>query len=392
MSGRLRQALEQVARRFRRVRLWGGLAACWLVLALVGCAIVLAGPASGVGRCPPTGSWRRWRCWRRSRASSARCSRIRSARDPRWVARRIEAQHPELGTELLAAVDEVEAAPAGRLGFLQATVVREALEHRRPHDWDETVPTWQLRAAKLAHAACLVFLRRRDPPPAFGQVRSSAFGGPAAARGPTPPRSRSTPATPRSSAAARCWSSPASIARAPADANLVLEGDAQGHARGAMTRSLEDPTFAGRVESVESDLAYRVEFDGRSTDDLSRPRLRVSRAPAGRRPPRLPRLHRARAEGRRGHPPRHGRRGDRADPALPAQQGRRLGHARRRRRARPIAARPATSPAAHVYGRSSRSPTRGGSRSSWSTPRAGPTRSSPRSSSTSRGTARRRSR
>ena len=33
-----------------------------------------------------------------------------------------------------------------------------------------------------------------------------------------------------------------------------------------MTRSLADPTFAGRVESVESDLAYRVEFAGRSTE------------------------------------------------------------------------------------------------------------------------------
>ena len=33
-----------------------------------------------------------------------------------------------------------------------------------------------------------------------------------------------------------------------------------------MTRSLEDPTFAGRVESVETDLAYRVEFAGKSTD------------------------------------------------------------------------------------------------------------------------------
>ena len=32
-----------------------------------------------------------------------------------------------------------------------------------------------------------------------------------------------------------------------------------------MTRSLEDPTFAGHVESVETDLAYRVEFEGKST-------------------------------------------------------------------------------------------------------------------------------
>ena len=32
-----------------------------------------------------------------------------------------------------------------------------------------------------------------------------------------------------------------------------------------MTRSLEDPTFAARVDSIQSDLAYRVEFEGRST-------------------------------------------------------------------------------------------------------------------------------
>ena len=33
-----------------------------------------------------------------------------------------------------------------------------------------------------------------------------------------------------------------------------------------MVRSLEDPTFAARVESVETDLAYRVEFGGKSTE------------------------------------------------------------------------------------------------------------------------------
>ena len=140
------------------MRLWGGLAVCWLVLALAGWAVAALAPvARGDGRIPaglaaggagaPGGG--------RS-ASPARWRRCGSARDPRWVARRIEARHPELGTELLAAVEEVEAAPApARLGYLQATVVREALEHRRSHDWDETVPTWLLRSAKLAHAACL---------------------------------------------------------------------------------------------------------------------------------------------------------------------------------------------------------------------------------------------
>ena len=33
-----------------------------------------------------------------------------------------------------------------------------------------------------------------------------------------------------------------------------------------MTRSLEDPTFAGRVESVENDLTYRIEYGGLHTE------------------------------------------------------------------------------------------------------------------------------
>ena len=51
----------------------------------------------------------------------------------------------------------------------------------------------------------------------------------------------------------------------PADASLVVEDPAQAAARRGMTRSLEDPTFAGRVESVDADLSYRVEFEGKST-------------------------------------------------------------------------------------------------------------------------------
>ena len=52
----------------------------------------------------------------------------------------------------------------------------------------------------------------------------------------------------------------------PAEASLAVESNGAASLRRAMVRSLEDPTFAVRVESVESDLAYRVEFGGRSTE------------------------------------------------------------------------------------------------------------------------------
>ena len=144
------------------------------------------------------------------------------------------------------------------------------------------------------------------------------------------PTSRSIRAIPRSNAARRSWSSPVSRAACrPTRASSSTTSPDRPRRRG-MTRSLEDPTFAGRVESVETDLAYRVEFEGKSTRHVSGPRVRISRARAHRRQAGLPAVHVARAEDRRGHPARHGRRGDRADVALPAQQGRRHGPAGRR--------------------------------------------------------------
>ena len=182
--------------------------------------------------------------------------------------------------------------------------------------------------------------------------------GPAIERSPCPrPKpltSRSSRATPRSSAVRRSWSSPGSRATVPAEASLVVEGLPQGQPA-PMTRSLEDPTFAGRVESVDADLSYRVEFDGRSTETYHVKVFEYSRARAHRRQAGLSAAtRRTRAQDRRGHPPRHGRRGDRADLALPSQQGRRRRPAGRRE-GRATTLSPQGN-GGHVYRRPSRSP------------------------------------
>ena len=315
MSGRLRQALEEVARRFRRVRLWGGLAACWLVLALAGCAIAASAPLPGTSRDPrglaaggagAPGRGRRHRL----RAGGA-CDRPAiPAGSPAGSRPGIPSWAPSCWPRSTRSRPR----PGGRLGFLQATVVREALEHRRAHDWDETVPTWLLRSAKLAHAASLAFLVWRDR----RASRSRCARRPTAARtragGRTPPRSRSIPATSSSSAAARCWSSPASTRR------TARRQPRRRRRRPGPRPPRHDPQprgphlrRPGRIGAIRPRLPRRVRRPQHG--QLPRPRLRVSRAEACRRPPRLPRLHRAGAEGRRGHPARHGRRGDRADPA-----------------------------------------------------------------------------
>ncbi len=85
-------------------------------------------------------------CWALSR---------RRARDPHWLAQKIELAHPQLQARLLAAVEQRPEGPSGEYGYLQETVIREALEDARRHGWEETVPTRRLRTAMLAEFAAL---------------------------------------------------------------------------------------------------------------------------------------------------------------------------------------------------------------------------------------------
>ena len=275
MSMSLFQALERVARRFRHERLWSSLAICWLVWALVGCGMKTEWfqetlgssvddwwvPASLAALAMVTAKRRR-----KAAASPAWSgAQDEGARSAAWVARRIEAKHPELKTGLLAAVEEIGASPSGRLGFLQYAVIKKALDHRRKQDWNETVPTWTLRGAMLAHAAALVSLlvvlvtmsplARSDAGGARSIKLAGGSGGVVVDPGNTElERGTSLLVIARFQGAV------------PAEAKLVVESPGQPVANRGMIRSLEDPTFAGRVESVETDIAYRVEYAGKSTD------------------------------------------------------------------------------------------------------------------------------
>jgi len=260
MSAELRQALELVARRYRRVRLWGGLALCWLAW-----AVAAAGLAGAAAR--PGGGWvaaPRFLATLAAlaAASGAGCAALalRSARDRRWIALRVEARHPALDTGLLAAVERDAAVPAATPGFLETAVLRQALEHRRAHGWDQTVPGWSILGAQLAHAAALAALVVA----AAGLTRAadSASARPATPGGPVDP---AAVAVDPGDAELERGAPLLVVARfpggVPADADLAVEGSP----RRPMSRSLADPTFAARVESVGADLAYRVEFAGLAT-------------------------------------------------------------------------------------------------------------------------------
>ncbi len=258
MNSELRQSLERVARRFRHVKLWSALALCWLAWAVVGGIAALV--VFHQGKTPIPGLWLLGSFAVATATGVALAIwAMRSVRDPRWVARRIEAKYPELGTGLLAAVEQATASPSDKLGYLQTVVIRQALEHRRGHDWDQAVPTRMLRGAKLAHAAALLVFLSVSAVLVVGSHRQvgvrTAIGLEAdAADVQVEPGDAELERGTSLLVVARFQGS------VPSDSSLVVLEGSGFAGRRPMTRSLEDPAFAGRVESVDTDLSYRVEF------------------------------------------------------------------------------------------------------------------------------------
>ena len=135
MSFELRHKLHVVARRIRSLRLSTVLAFCWLLWATVG-MIVYELAARRAWNLPV--DWREIVILAAASAIACVFAVSRTMRDQRAIARRIEASHPELGTLLLAAVEQ-NSLPRDELGFLQTRVIRDAVEHSRRHNWNTAV-------------------------------------------------------------------------------------------------------------------------------------------------------------------------------------------------------------------------------------------------------------
>jgi hypothetical protein len=264
MSRELVRALERVADRFRTLRLWTALALLWLA-----CAAAGWGYAALMWWTRPDGRWitaPALAAWLAALALAgllvATLAR-RSVRDLRWVARRIEAAYPDLRTGLLAAVEE--SAQPGSRSYLGEAVLRQALAHRASHDWGAAVSPRALAAAKTGHLVALALLASVTL--ALGShLRSTAPG--LGLMSPTTAAAGGEVQVDPGDAEVERGTSLLVVARfpagaVPAEAALVVDDD--GAAGRPMSRSLEDPTFAGRVEPVEADFAYRVAYGDRST-------------------------------------------------------------------------------------------------------------------------------
>lgn len=257
--------LDRVARRLRAAYWWRRISLYWGALALMLGAYAYFGEPTAtelsvtmgiVGAAAVALAVITW------------ASATRYARDPRWVAQRIERRFPDLNARLLAAAQQKPEGGATHLGYLQETVVRQALSHRRSHDWQLLAPpgrTMLTRLAALAAAGVLAALflgawRGEARPTATGtsevDPRVVADGDVTIEPGDTEIE-RGAPLL----VLARFVKSP------PADVFVEFDHKDAPADRLMMRKSLEDPVFAGRLRSVEQELHYRVVYRGVRTRD-----------------------------------------------------------------------------------------------------------------------------
>ncbi|MFO0905113.1 MAG: DUF4175 family protein [Pirellulales bacterium] len=263
----LGRQLEHVAARERSLNVWLALAAAWLLGTTAAVATLYFQYSTGRSAAGAAGA-----IAVASILAALLLVRRQQAKrlEPRALARRIEGRFPELQSCLLAAVEQRPETPGGRLGYLQASVVGQALEHARRHDWLETIPAGRLRGAiALQSAAFLAFCL---------SLAAVATGW-----------GRATPETPTAAgpelqlAATGSWSmtvEPGHVevekgtsllvlarieGRMPLLATLHYRSESGDEVQLTMSPSLEDPVFSARIPLVEAPLEYFVEIEGQES-------------------------------------------------------------------------------------------------------------------------------
>ncbi|MBI5383478.1 MAG: hypothetical protein HZA90_02185 [Verrucomicrobia bacterium] len=246
----LKSHLEPLVRRRGQIQLYGKLAVCWLATGLVGLMLHLPMALVAV-----------------LGVIAALVIVFRQRRrepDYRWAAQQVEARHPELNGLLLTAVQQ-QPKDGHEFNYLQAQLVRQAVEHSSQHNWGAALPEFRSALTQAAHLLALVFciavlwnLR-----PLASHTPRLAAKQPAAKSGMT--------VTPGDTSLER-GSSLVVMARfegpVPAAVELVLGSTPETSRRLPLVRSLADPMFGVSVPEVDKDFTYHLEYGGERTRDF----------------------------------------------------------------------------------------------------------------------------
>jgi hypothetical protein len=266
---RVRNQVEEVAERYRRLYGWLACTVVWLAAAALGAAVL---QTEG-----PTGWTLVWVTPLLVVAAvlltiTAVRLATRTTRDLQWIARRIEAKHRELDSLLVTAVEQKAPSPGDRFGFLQDRVFLQALAHNRTCPWEDDVPDGRILATQLIGLASFGLLAAVIVGLATQAAQARRFVGLAPGLEPPIAVSKYEVTVAPGDTEIERGTSLVVTARfsgtLPDDATLVVRDSSGAAIRIPMSLSLSDPIFGARVPDVRTDLVYRVEYAGQKTDEF----------------------------------------------------------------------------------------------------------------------------
>ncbi len=263
---RLLFELDRVAQRFRMLRLWQYLAAAWLGAGILGLAVL----ALKLALQSPLGAALSIVCIAAVLLTGI-CVWLATltARDDLWVARQIEAAFPELHTCLIAAVEQRPNLPNGRFGYLQSNVIHQALAHADRHEWRHVVTTGRIATAALGNAAALGFFLFVLAAIAFVKISPSSAAAILGAVRPSPATTDFAVTVEPGDTEVERGTSLLIMAKVtgqmPPEATLIMKPADGVESRLAMSASLNDPVFGGRIPLIEQPVDYHVELGDKTS-------------------------------------------------------------------------------------------------------------------------------
>lgn len=254
----LKVRLGRVARRYQWIGFWRKLAATWAAAALVAALVVwlqrelgqswplalplIAAVAAGV-------------------ATALGVMHFLKAPDYRWLAKKIEARHPELDGILITAVQQ-QLDRTQEPGYLQYRVIQEATAKSQQQDWRDVVPGRRFAAIQLVHLValgCFVFALLNLRMPRVHGEQPSWVG------------SDGIAVTPGDTSVEK-GESLVVLARfggaLPPTVNLVVRESGTAARSVPLVKSLADPVFGGSVAEVANDFTYHLEYRGEKTKEF----------------------------------------------------------------------------------------------------------------------------
>ena len=169
----------------------------------------------------------------------------------------------------MAAVEQRPNLPDGRFGYLQSSVIHQALQHADRHEWRDVVPMRRIATAALANVATFMLFMIVLAAIVFTVAPAGAAAALASLRPSLPGEGFAFKVEPGNTEVERGTSLlvlARVTGRMPPEATLILHPEGGEEARLAMTSSLDDPVFGGRIPVVDVPLDYRVEMGGQKSE------------------------------------------------------------------------------------------------------------------------------